>query len=161
MKRKYLDSNEYTSEKGANSIASTSGARVLTWFSGWGTTRGAASMRARLLDVEERGEDVKPFMSVSCRRMSWGACSAAAAATGSTAGSPSKKRAIAIWTFHSQRRRRGIAAARSWSVTAVNCWRADCWSAVRAEMSTFGSAMLNKLRSVQPCAGCVCNRSKG
>jgi hypothetical protein len=123
-------------------MASTSGACVLTWFSGCGTTRGAGSIRTLLLDVEDLGEDVKPFMSVSCRRMSWGACSAAAAATGSTVGSPSKKRAIAICTFHSQRRRRGIAAATSWSVTAVNCWSADCWSSVSADKSTFASVIL-------------------
>lgn len=76
-------------------MARTSGGRTATWFSGWGTTRGADSIRERRLDVEERGVP-KPFKRVSWRRVSCGAA-AAAAATGSSAGSPSKKRAIAIY----------------------------------------------------------------
>lgn len=51
----------------------------------------------RRLDVEDRG-DPKPFRSVSCRRVSWGVA-AAAAASGSSAGSPSKKRAIEIYAL--------------------------------------------------------------
>jgi hypothetical protein len=146
INRKYFESNENTSENGANIMAKTRGACVLTWLSGCGTMRGAGSIRILLLDVDDRGDDVKPFRSVSCRRMSCGACYAAAAATASTAGSPSKKRAIAICTFHSQRRRRGIAADGSWSVTAVNCCSESCWSEVKAAVSTIGSAIL-KLRS--------------
>jgi hypothetical protein len=76
-----------------------SGACVVTWFSGCGTIRGAGSKRRRL-DVEDRGEAAKPFARTSCRRVSCGAAAAAAAAaTGSSVGSPSKKRAIAIYTI--------------------------------------------------------------
>lgn len=153
MKRKYFDRSEYTRLNGANIIARTMGTCVVTCPSGCGTIRGAGSTRSRrLLDVDDRGDDVKPFMSVSCRRMSCGADCVAAAAMGSIAGSPSKKRAMAICTFHSQRRRSGTAAARSWSVTAVNCWRADCWSAVRLAMSASGCAMVGGLLSSFACA---------
>lgn len=135
------------------------GVWVATWFSGCGTIRGAGS-RFRWFEREERDELVLPFKRVSCRRISCGGGIAArAAATGSSAGSPSKKRAIAIytavrielgsgskgegptWTFHSHRRRRGTASLISWLVTAVNCSSASCWSSESCEMSTPASAM--------------------
>lgn len=90
-----FDRTEYSKLKGKKITASGNGTWVATWLSGCGTTRGAGSTRILLLDVEERGLE-KPFSSVSCRRVSWGAALVAAAAMGSSAGSPSKKRAIAI-----------------------------------------------------------------
>ena len=120
--RKDFANREYTSENGAKNIASTSGTCVLTWLSGCGTTLGAGSILTLLpLLVDDRGE-AKPFSSVSCRRTSWGGGSwAAAAATGSSVGSPSKKRVTAILTFHCARWSIGIASDVAWSVTAVYC----------------------------------------
>lgn len=101
-KRKYFDRSEYMRLKGAKRMAKTSGTCVATWLSGCGTTRGAGSTRSRRrLEVEDRGELVKPFRRVSCRRVSCGGEMLeleAAAARGSSAGSPSKKRVIAIWS---------------------------------------------------------------
>jgi hypothetical protein len=88
----------YTRLTGANNMARTNGTCVVTWLSGCGTTRGAGSIRMRRLEeVEERGV-LNPFSNVSCLRGSrgGGASDVAAAAMGSSAGSPSKKRAIAI-----------------------------------------------------------------
>jgi len=60
------------------------------WFSGVDTTRGAASKRGlAVLRISS-----KPFASVSCRRGCWGGGMNGSASIG--AGSPSKKRAMAI-----------------------------------------------------------------
>ena len=99
-KRKYFDNSEYTRLNGVKRIVRMSGACVVTWLSGCGTTRGAISIRGRRLEVDERGELVRPLRRVSCLRVSCGAGvsmpDVAATAMGSSAGSPSKNRAIAI-----------------------------------------------------------------
>lgn len=57
-------------------------------------------------------------------------------------GSPSKKRVIAIWTFHSDLWRRGIAAIGSWSVTDVYVCNVVCWLSLSWEISGAGDDMV-------------------
>ena len=95
---KVLDKILYKMLTGANRRDRTKGAGWATcWFSGCGTIRGAGS---RFLLREEDGrEDEKPFMSTSCRLMSVGGGPLSMASATGSAGSPSKKRDIAIYNI--------------------------------------------------------------
>ena len=124
--------------KGVKRRVRTKDGRYDVWFSGCGTILGATSRPDEALDL---GRDANPFCRFS-RRGCWvgieeDAKAARASSTGSGA-SPSKNLAIAIYsnisrhlsfrspgqlhytcTFHSDLRKRGMAAEGSWFVMDV------------------------------------------